>query len=291
MNKKIISRLAALFVLGLVCHLSATAQTTVLDLWPDGAPTDNGLRGTETADAEHATLVEHPTLSIYPAPHPNGTTILMCPGGGYHDVWYGHEGYMMADWLNAQGITLAVLKYRMPNFHHEVPLDDAQRAMVLLRQHADEWGAALIGVAGASAGGHLASTVATHYTDAVNRPDFQILFYPVITMEKGVTHDGTRHFLIGDNPSDELVKRYSNELQVRDDAPPAFIIASSDDGLVPVENSLRYYRALLDHHVSTTMHLYPYGEHGWGFRDSFAYKPLWTAELAQWLRELPRAVK
>lgn len=264
----------------------ASAQDVVLDLWPNNVPSDNGLAGQELQDSEHYTLVTHPTLSVFKAQHPTGTAIVICPGGGYHDVWYNHEGNMMANWLNAQGITLAVLKYRMPNGHHAIPLEDAQRAMVLMREHAAEWGAERVGIMGASAGGHLACTTATHFTTPQNRPDFQVLLYPVVTMEKGLTHEGTRYFLIGENPSDELVNLYSNELQVGPDTPPAFIVASSDDSVVPVENSLRYYSALVRNHVSATLHMYPYGEHGWGFRDNFAYKPLWTAELAQWLREL-----
>lgn len=266
-------------------RLAVSAQDIVVDLWPDGLPSDNGLAGQETVDSEHYTLVAHPTLSVFPAQHPCGQSIVVCPGGGYHDVWYSHEGNMMAEWLNAQGITLAVLKYRMPNHHSAIPLEDALRAIEIMRQHAAEWGSERVGIMGASAGGHLASTAATHYTSAVNRPDFQILLYPVITMEAGVTHDGTRLFLLGDNPTPEAVALYSNERQVSADTPPAFIVASSDDGLVPVENSLRYYSALVNHHVDAALHLYPYGGHGWGFRDSFAYKPLWTSELSHWLRE------
>lgn len=266
--------------------LTAAAQDVVLDLWPDGLPSDNGLAVQETQDSEHYTLVAHPTLSVFKAKQPNGLAIVACPGGGYHDVWFGHEGNMMADWLGAQGVTLAVLKYRMPNGHHAIPLEDAQRAMELMREHADEWGAQRVGIMGASAGGHLASTAATHFTTPQNRPDFQVLLYPVITMELGVTHDGTRYFLIGEHPTPDVEALYSNELQVTDSTPPAFIVASTDDGLVPVDNSLRYYNALRAHNVSATMHLYPYGGHGWGFRDNFAYKPLWSAELAQWLREL-----
>lgn len=278
--KTLFSLLLSAFCLG------ASAQDVVLDLWPDGVPSDNGLAGQETQDSEHYTLVTHPTLSVFKAKNPCGKAIVICPGGGYHDVWFNHEGNMMADWLNAQGVTLAVLKYRMPNGHHAIPLEDAQRAMEMMREHADEWGAQKVGIMGASAGGHLACTTATHFTNAKNRPDFQVLLYPVVTMEKGVTHDGTRYFLIGDNPTPELEVLYSNELQVTDNTPPAFIVASSDDDVVPIENSLRYYAALVKHGVSTTMHLYPYAGHGWGFRDNFAYKPLWSAELAQWLREL-----
>lgn len=270
----------------LAFSLSAAAQDAVLDLWPDGVPSDNGLAGQETQDSEHYTLVAHPTLSVYRAAKPNGTAIVICPGGGYHDVWYAHEGNMMAPWLNAQGVTLAVLKYRMPNGHHAIPLEDALRAIEMMRDHAAEWGSERVGIMGASAGGHLACTAATHYTSAKNRPDFQVLLYPVVTMEQGVTHDGSRFFLIGDNPSADLVKLYSNELQVTADTPPAFLVLSSDDNVVPVENSLRYYSALIGHGVDATMHIYPYGGHGWGFRDWFAYKPQWTAELSQWLREL-----
>lgn len=266
--------------------LTAAAQDATLDLWPDGLPSDNGLAGRETSDDVHSSLVAHPTLSVYRAQHPNGTAIVVCPGGGYHDVWWSHEGYMMADWLNSQGVTLAVLKYRIPNGHHTIPLEDALRAMEIMRQHADEWHCTKVGIMGASAGGHLATTAATHYTTAANRPDFQVLLYPVVSMDERITHSGTRYGLLGDHPTDDLVALYSNELQVAEDNPPAFIVASSDDGAVPIDNSLRYYRALLEHHVSATLHIYPYGGHGWGFRDSFAYKPLWTAELSQWLREL-----
>lgn len=283
---KTLFSLLTLSIASCLFPIASAAQDVVLDLWPNGVPSDNGLAGQETQDSEHYTLVTHPTLSVFKAKHPNGKAIVICPGGGYHDVWYSHEGNMMADWLNAQGVTLAVLKYRMPNGHHAIPLEDAQRAMEMMREHADEWGAQKVGIMGASAGGHLACTTATHFTTPQNRPDFQVLLYPVVTMEKGVTHDGTRYFLIGDNPTPELETLYSNELQVTDSTPPAFIVASSDDDVVPIENSLRYYTALVKHGVSTTMHLYPYAGHGWGFRDNFAYKPLWSAELAQWLREL-----
>lgn len=284
-----IKRMKYLFslLIGIVLSVDvAAAQDLVIDLWPDGAPTDNGLAGQETGDSEHFSLVAHPQLWLYRAENPNGKAIVICPGGGYHDVWYAHEGSNMADWLKTQGISLIVLKYRMPNFHANVPLEDAQRALEIVRQHADEWNCHKVGIAGCSAGGHLATTVATHFTNERNRPDFQVLFYPVVTMEKGVTHEGTRYFLLGEKPTPELETLYSNELQVTAQTPPAFILASSDDNAVPIENSLRYYRALVANHVPVTMHLYPYGDHGWGFRDSFAYKPLWTAELAQWLREL-----
>jgi acetyl esterase/lipase len=196
-----------------------------------------------------------------------------------------HEGHDMAAWFNAQGITYAVLKYRMPNEHHEVPLSDALQAIRLVRKHAEEWNIEKVGIMGSSAGGHLASTAATHYTDD-SRPDFQILFYPVISMDLSICHKGSRERLIGKIPTDELVQLYSNELQVSAQTPPAFIMHSSDDRVVPVENSLRYYQALVKNKVPASLHCYPTGGHGWGYNDNFKYKRQWTGELEKWLREL-----
>ena len=196
-----------------------------------------------------------------------------------------HEGHDMADWFNAQGITYAVLKYRMPNGHHDVPLSDALQAVRLMREHANEWHIQKIGIMGASAGGHLACTAATHYT-AETRPDFQILFYPVVSMDLANCHKGSRDNLLGKSPSEELVKLYSNELQVTGDTPPAFIMHSSNDGAVPVSNSVNYYLALVKNKVSVSLHTYPIGGHGWGFRDNFTYKRQWTGELEKWLREI-----
>lgn len=142
-----------------------------------------------------------------------------------------------------------------------------------------------VGIMGASAGGHLASTAATHYT-AGTRPDFQILFYPVISMDLSNCHKGSRDNLLGKSPSEELVRLYSNELQVTGDTPPAFIMHSSDDGAVPVSNSVSYYLALVKNKVPASLHTYPIGGHGWGFRDSFTYKRQWTGELEKWLREI-----
>jgi acetyl esterase/lipase len=136
---------------------------------------------------------------------------------------------------------------------------------------------------GASAGGHLASTLATHYSDSSSRPDFQILLYPVITMEAGYTHAGSRSQLLGDHPSQELVDRYSNEKQVNQQTPQAFIVLSSDDQTVPPANGVNYYLSLVRHRVPATLHAYPTGGHGWGFRDNFNYKREWTGELEKWL--------
>ena len=231
------------------------------------------------------------TLTVYPAPkgRNTGMAVIACPGGGYSHLATAHEGHDQAAWYNAQGITFAVLVYRLPNMHKEVPLSDAQQAIRIMRQRGAEWGVSpnKIGIQGSSAGGHLAATAATHFdAEETVRPDFQILFYPVVSLDNEITHQGTRNWLLGKTPDEETVRHYCNELQVTPRTPQAFILHSSDDRAVPVENSLRYYRALVQNKVPVTMHLSPVGGHGWGFRDSFPYKAQWTNELEKWLREI-----
>ena len=224
------------------------------------------------------------TLTIYPAKKNNGQAIVACPGGGYAGIATTHEGHDMAAWFNTQGITYAVLHYRMPYGKHEIPLSDAHQAIRYMRKNGEKWGIKQLGIMGSSAGGHLASTAATHF-DAETRPDFQILFYPVVTMTD-YTHQGSKDNLLGKNPSEELVKLYSNELQVTEQTPPAFIMHSSNDDAVPVLNSINYYLALCKHGVWSSMHLYPIGGHGWGYNESFPYKAQWKNELEKWLREI-----
>ena len=265
-------------------------QRIEMPLWPNGAPNDNGLTPKdENGDANFLNLVANTSASItvYKADKPNGMAIVMCPGGGYWGVALGHEGHDMASWLNAQGITYVVLKYRMPNGHHEIPLNDAEQAMRLVRANAADWGInpRRVGIMGASAGGHLAASLATLYGSQETKPDFQILFYPVISMDAAITHQGSRDNLLGKHPSEELVHRYSLEQQVDENTPQAFIMLSADDDAVPPANSMRYIQALLEHKVPTSLHMYPTGGHGWGFRDSFIYKRQWTGELEKWLRE------
>lgn len=266
-----------------------SAQNTLeLPLWPAGAPNSNGLTGTEEdLDGGRVANVVNPSITVYKANQPNGMAIIMCPGGGYARLAMNHEGHDMAPWLNAQGITYVVLKYRMPNSHYEVPLSDAEQAIRLVRQHAAEWGVRpdRIGIMGASAGGHLAASLATLYSSDETRPDFQILFYPVISMQPGITHGGSRQNLLGENPSQELENKYTLEKQVNERTPQAFIMLSADDGAVPPANGIHYFEALLQHQVPATLHVYPTGGHGWGFRDAFAYKRQWTGELEKWLRE------
>lgn len=272
----------------LIMTTSLCAQKPIeLPLWPNGAPNSNELKGDEQEmDNGRVSNIKNPDITVYRAEHPNGMAVIMCPGGGYARLAMDHEGHDMAPWFNTQGITYVVLKYRMPNGHREVPFSDVEQAIRLVRQHAAEWNInpAKVGIMGASAGGHLASTLATHYTSKETRPDFQILLYPVITMDANFTHAGSRENLITKNPSADLIAKYSNELQVNAQTPQAFIALSSDDKAVLPQNSINYYLALLKHNVPATMHIYPTGGHGWGFRDNFTYKRQWTDELEKWLR-------
>ena len=269
----------------LTASLTAAAQKkTEILLW-DENPLEQTESKSERVQAQD--FKKDPAITVYTPKNPSGKTVLMCPGGGYSHEASAHEGHDMADWYNAQGITYAVLKYRLPYGDNSIPLADAEQAMRILRRYADDLGVdpKKVGIAGASAGGHLASTLATHYSSPETRPDFQILFYPVVSMDAQKTHMGSRKNLLGENPSDELVRLYSNELQVTPDTPKAFIMLSSDDGAVPPANSIDYYSALLANKVNATLHAYPTGGHGWGFRDSFPYKRQWTGELEKWLDE------
>lgn len=277
------------FIIGLFISTMIFAQQPIeISLWPNGMPNSNGLTGTEEdLEGGRVANVVNPSIAVYRPEKSNGMAIIMCPGGGYARLAMGHEGHDMAAWFTTQGITYVVLKYRMPNGHYEVPLSDAEQAIRIVRQHAAEWNINphRIGIMGASAGGHLAASLATLYSSQETRPDFQVLFYPVISMKEGVTHAGSRVNLIGEKPSAELEKKYSLEQQVNAQTPQAFIMLSSDDGAVPPANSLGYYEALLKNHVPATLHAYPIGGHGWGFRDNFTYKRQWTGELEKWLRE------
>ena len=199
-----------------------------IPLWATPPTENNGLTGPETkvGSKGFTANVSYPVLKVYraDAARNTGTAVLIAPGGGYGALAMRQEGDPFAAWLAGQGITGVVLKYRMPNGHNEVPLSDSQQALRIMRQHAQEWNVKKLGIMGSSAGGHLASTTATHFTDAETRPDFQILFYPVITMDPAYTHMGSHDNLLGKNPSKELEQKYSNELQVTPQTPPAFIL-------------------------------------------------------------------
>ena len=257
---------------------------TKIALWPDGAPTKNGLEGTHVrVQPTWAENLSEAHLYVYPAEKPNGQVVLACPGGAYWGVAFRTEGHDFANWLNDQGVTLAVLHYRMPNHHPEVPLEDGRRAIELIREHAAEWGAdpAQVGVMGFSAGGHFAATLATLYGEAKWRPDFQILFYPVITMTEA-THGGSRENLLGDAQTPDNIFHYSLENQVNTQTPPTLLILASDDDVVPPVNSYNYAAALSSHHVPVSMLVFPKGGHGFGFHDQ-PYKHLWQELMVDFL--------
>lgn len=224
--------------------------------------------------------------NIFTPENPNGKAIVICPGGGYVFLATQHEGTDFAKWLSDKGFLCLVLEYRFPQGNHEIPLDDATKAVRYLREHANEYSIDphQIGIMGFSAGGHLAATTATLSTPD-SRPDFQILMYPVISMADEITHHGSKTSLLGATPPDSLVERFSAEKQVTSGTPRALIILSSDDTVVDPENSLRYYRALRDNNVPASMHIYPSGGHGWGFNDGFRYKDAMLQELDSWLTD------
>lgn len=263
------------------------AEPKRVELWDGKAPIDNNGK---VEDKEVFITVHSP-------PKPNGTAIVICPGGGYGGLVTGGEGHGIASWLNKHGITGVVLEYRLPAGRTYVPLLDAQRAIRTVRARAKEWGIdpAKIGIVGFSAGGHLASTAATHFDDgdpkATNaidkvscRPDFAILVYPVITMSE-MTHGGSRQNLLGPNPSKELVELFSNEKQVTGKTPPTFLAHAVDDQPVPPENSRMFYAALQKNKVPSQYLELPSGGHGLN-----GYKgPMWDAwqeKSLAWLADL-----
>lgn len=228
---------------------------------------------------------EKATLEVY-LPE-NGTTkgaVVMCPGGGYGFVSVENEGRNWVNWFTDRGLATAVLIYRLPKHRHTVPLADCTAAIEAMRENSARWGIPEnhIGVMGFSAGGHLASTMATHYSNS-SRPDFQILIYPVISMDKTITHMGTHDSLITPEASTRMETLYSNELQVSADTPPAFIFTCEDDTVVPIANSIRYYRALQANNVPAELHIFPTGGHGFGFSADYTYHNQMLYLLDSWL--------
>lgn len=254
----------------LCTSLLADTKPEVIRLWPDGAPNDSGLKEPERINETGRVVnVTDPDISVFPAKNPNGLAVILCPGGGYTHLAIHHEGLNMADWYNSLGITVAVLKYRMPNGNLEVPLSDACQAVRILRSRASEWGIKKVGIQGCSAGGNLAC-MACCYADTESKPDFQILLYPY-------TSDFNKRGTAGESLDDCTEYATSG-------VPPTIIFHSSDDKTVPVAHSVLYYLALVDKKVPASLHIYPSGGHGWGFRDRFEFKRQWTEELEKWLR-------
>ena len=260
-----------------------------IKLYPNGPKESNGILEKESyLRPDFLTKISEPRMVFYSAPieKANGTAVLICPGGGYSGVAFVHEGIDFAKWFNELGVSAFVLYYRMPNGHSTVPLTDAQTALAIINKRAKEWNIdkQKIGIMGFSAGGHLASTVGTHFKNKKQRPAFMILGYPVVTMDSISTHKGSRNNLLGKIPSDELVKLYSNELQVTKNTPPTFIVHATDDKTVPVKNSIQLYKALLDKKVVAELDTFAVGGHGFGMRKRNIPADNWTNLLKTWLK-------
>jgi acetyl esterase/lipase len=258
-------------------------------LWPEGAP---GALG--SAD------IDRPTITPYlvPAGRGTGTAVVICPGGGYVNLSMDLEGSQIARWLNSIGVTAFVLKYRLgPRYHHPIELGDAQRAIRTVRAKAAQYRVLpnRVGIMGFSAGGHLASTAATHF-DAGNpgaadpidrlgsRPDFAVLCYPVISFTTPYVHRGSMRALLGESPDPKLVENLSNELQVTAQTPPTFLFHTNTDTVVPAENSILFYMALRKAGVPAEIHVYENGPHGVGLAQTDEALSSWPARLADWLR-------
>ncbi|MCA9049445.1 MAG: alpha/beta hydrolase [Planctomycetaceae bacterium] len=286
---KIVVRSFAVFAVGVSLVSAADWQP----LWPDGAP---GAKGTAEQDV--------PALLAFPAAKEtaNGCGVVVCPGGGYGGLAMDHEGFQIVDWLNQRGVSAWILRYRLGSkgYHHPIEKNDVLRAVRTVRASAAESGVdpQRIGVWGFSAGGHLASTAATHFAtpeflsdsdpiDKVSsRPDFAILCYPVISMDEAVTHGGSRRNLFGPDREEDadLAELLSNDRQVTEKTPPAFIFHTTEDQAVPVENALLFYGALRKHNVPCELHIYQKGRHGVGLAQTDPVLSTWPARLEDWLK-------
>ena len=270
--KKLKTIISAVVFLAVATTYAQKNQEIVL--WPNGAPTSNGV-DTDTAKVY---------VSLPDAKRATGRCIVICPGGGYSHLAMNHEGHDWAPFFNNMGIATVVLKYRMPHGVCQVPLEDAEEAMRLVRRNAKQWNINpdQVGIMGSSAGGHLASTLATRSKgDAA--ANFQILFYPVITMDPSFTHLGSHDNLLGKDAKKKLEREYSNDLQVTRVTPRAFIVLSDNDHAVLPVNGVNYYFECYRHDVPASLHVYPTGGHGWGIRTSFAFHVEMMQELRTWL--------
>ncbi len=303
MKKSIFLSLCLLITIN-TCFSQETIQ-----LWSGEIPNHqktNEVETQEKGDILWIKNVQEPSLEIYLPTKRNATgkAMVICPGGGYQGLAYDWEGTDIAKWLNSKGIAAFVLKYRLPKSNsiiigHKAPLQDAQRAIRLVRHNSEKWNVSKnqIGIMGFSAGGHLASTLGTHYNDGENslpstidslsaRPDFMALIYPVITMRASYTHKGSRNNLLGENPKQELIDFYSNELHVNKNTPPTFIVHSTNDKGVSVMNSILFYQALVKEEIYSEMHIYPKGGHGFSLAIERGHLQTWTDRLSEWIDSL-----
>jgi len=286
--------------ISLGCQTIRAAEPKVIELWPEGVPNLKTNWSEEKIVDGRITNVHKPTLLMFApeATNANGTAVIYCPGGGYVRISIGGaDGGAVTRNFNALGVTVFVLKYRMVEYGHPAPLQDVLRAVRLVRSRAAEFGVKpdRIGVAGGSAGGHLAACAATMWDapagrtgaalDAVSaRPDFAVLIYPVVTMADPFVHKGSRTALLGKNPAPELIEELSVEKHVRKDTPPVFIAATMADKSVPVENSLHLYAALRDAGVPAEMHVYAQGSHGNSLDPQYGPTAEWPQRCEEWLR-------
>ncbi|MHC0443228.1 alpha/beta hydrolase [Flavobacterium sp. 3-210] len=286
-----------------ICKLQA--QNQIIPLWskiPDEIISVDYQEKQTIKDGilQSTSFVTIPTLSIFIPKDvkPNQTAIIIFPGGGYSHLSMDKEGTKVANWLNSLGITAFVLKYRLPSDlimknKNIGPLQDAQEAIRYVRENAAKWNidSNKIGTIGFSAGGHLASTLATHYNDKTYesdskisaRPDFSLLIYPVISMENGITHKGSQTNLLGNHPSQEIIDSFSNDKKVTQQTPPTFLVHATDDTAVLPENSINYYLALKKNNVTSELHLYENGGHGFGLGVKDTSKN-WTKDCEEWLK-------
>lgn len=285
------------------------AQDTLIPIWPKDRIPNHVASDEQEVHEQKGILriskVQEPTIEVYlpAASNATGAAVLIFPGGGYGILAYDWEGTDIAKFLNGKGIAGIVVKYRLPSSKsqtdkHMVPLMDAQRALRLVRSRAEEWhiDPHKIGIIGFSAGGHLASTLGTHFEEEVYapmdevdresaRPDFMALGYPVISFG-AMTHGGSKTNLIGDNPDPALVDYFSNEKRVTENTPPTFLFHATDDAGVPVENSLLFYTALKEKGVPATMHIYPKGGHGFSLALQDPHLRGWTERMYEWIESL-----
>lgn len=277
------------------------AQNETIPLWSNAIPgSKNTIDYKEAVNGvtDQVSKVTIPTLSVFIPEKPNGAAVVICPGGGYAFLAINKEGYKVAKWLNTLGITAFVLKYRLPSDQIMEdktigPLQDAQEAIRFIKRNAKKWDldTKKVGVIGFSAGGHLASTLSTHYNDVVYKaidtvsakPGFSILIYPVLSMDEKITHKGSRNNLLGTAPSAALIEKYSNEKQIDSSTPPTYIVHAVDDKTVPVENSIQYFLALKNNKVPCEIHFYEKGSHGFGLGNNGTSKN-WTKQCEEWLK-------
>lgn len=283
---------------------SLSAQDLSLKVWPNGAPEKNTPPGEERSWVDGIQRIENISeaeIYVYlpDKEKSTGAAVVICPGGGYWIEAIEHEGFQIAEFLKDNGIAGIVLKYRLPYGNHKIPLMDTQQAIRIVRSKAAEWNIdpTKIGIAGSSAGGHLASTAGTHF-DTGNpqasdmlaklscRPDFMLLLYPVVTFNEEWGHMGSRKNLIGEGNKWEMVEEYSNELQVTADTPPAFFILADDDKSVPPRNSIEFYLAMKKYGIPAELHIYSKGGHGFGMKETGLPCSDWPGLFIDWLKSL-----